>query len=71
MRQDEEIAALREENARLRAELAATRDTVARIQVRLAEVETRKTPSPAFVRPDRPVVAPVVIRPVIGCPLMP
>ncbi len=54
MTQDEEIAALRVENAPLRAELAATRDTLAQIQARLAEVETRKTPAPAFVRPDKP-----------------
>src|SRR5919204_2504152 len=40
---DEEVAALRAENARLRAELAAA-------QARIAELEKRKTPAPGFVK---------------------
>jgi cell division protein FtsB len=40
---DEEVAALRAENARLRAELAAA-------QARIADLEKRKTPAPGFVK---------------------
>jgi hypothetical protein len=40
---DEEVAALRAANARLRAELAAA-------QARIAELEKRKTPAPGFVQ---------------------
>jgi transposase len=40
---DEEVAALRAENALLRAELAAA-------QARIAELEKRKTPAPGFVK---------------------
>jgi hypothetical protein len=39
---EDEVAALRAENARLRAELAAA-------QERIAELEKRKTPAPGFV----------------------
>src|SRR2546421_8043270 len=40
---EDEVAALRAENALLRAELAAA-------QARIAELEQRKTPTPGFVR---------------------
>src|SRR5919204_2102912 len=40
---EDEVAALRTENARLRAELAAA-------QARIAELEKRKTPAPGFVK---------------------
>src|ERR671937_3210199 len=40
---EDEVAALRAENARLRAELAAA-------QARIAELEKRKTPAPGFVK---------------------
>jgi transposase len=40
---EEEVAALRAENARLRAELAAA-------QARIADLEKRKTPAPGFVK---------------------
>lgn len=55
MTQEEEVAALREENAQLRAEVAALRETLAQVQARLAEVAQRKTPPAPFVRPDTPV----------------
>jgi hypothetical protein len=40
---EDEVAALRAENALLRAELAAA-------QARIAELEKRKTPAPGFVK---------------------
>ena len=49
-----ENATLRAENERLRAELAQAPELIAQLQARLAELERRKTPPPPFVRPDTP-----------------
>jgi transposase len=61
MRLEEEVVALRAENAtlraeneRLRAELAQAPELIAQLQARIAELERRKTPPPPFVRPDTP-----------------
>jgi len=53
-----ENATLRAENERLRAELAQAPELIAQLQARLAELERRKTPPPPFVRPDTPPPAP-------------
>jgi transposase len=49
-----ENATLRAENERLRAELAQAPELIAQLQARIAELERRKTPPPPFVRPDTP-----------------
>src|SRR5947199_45371 len=58
---EEEVVALRAENAslraeieRLRAELAQAPELIAQLQARIAELERRKTPPPPFVRPATP-----------------
>ncbi len=57
MSDQEEIEALRAENAALRAENAALHETVRRLEERLAALEQTKTPPPAWVRPNRPPTA--------------
>jgi transposase len=47
-----ENATLRAENERLRAEVAQVPELIAQLQTRIAELERRKTPPPPFVRPD-------------------
>jgi transposase len=49
---------LEEEVVALRAEVAALRDALAQAQVRIAELERRKTPPPAFVRANIPTNRP-------------
>src|ERR687884_1206492 len=49
-----ENATLRAENERLRAEVAQAPELIAQLQARIAELERRKTPPPPFVRPDTP-----------------
>ena len=47
---EEDIVALRAENAVLRTELAAAAEAIARLQARITELEQRKTPTPGFVK---------------------
>ncbi len=61
MRLEEENAALRAENAALKGELSALREQVNRLttaldvaQARIAELEAKKTPPPAFVKANAP-----------------
>jgi hypothetical protein len=49
---------LEEEVMALRAELAVARETIAQLQARIAELEKRKAPPPAFVRPHTPTDQP-------------
>src|SRR5436305_10073978 len=50
MTRDEEVAALRAENALLRTELATAQALIAQLQARIGELEQRKTPVPGFVK---------------------
>ena len=50
MTRDEEVTALRAENALLRTELAAAQALIAQLQARITELEKRKTPAPGFVK---------------------
>src|SRR5207253_6018200 len=50
--------ALEEEVVALRAEVAALREALAQAQARIAELERRKTPPPAFVRANAPTDRP-------------
>jgi len=50
--------ALEEEVVALRAEVAALREALAQAQARIAELERRKTPPPAFVRANTPTERP-------------
>jgi transposase len=47
---EEEVVALRTENALLRTELVAAAEAIARLQARIAQLEQRKTPVPGFVK---------------------
>jgi len=53
---------LEDEVVALRAEVAALRDALAQAQERIAELERRKTPPPAFVRPNTPPKGPATPR---------
>jgi len=50
MTRDEEVAALRAENALLRRELAVAQALIAQLQARIADLEQRKAPTPGFVK---------------------
>jgi transposase len=53
---------LEEEVVALRAEVAALREALAQAQGRIAELERRKTPAPAFVRANAPTGRPATPR---------
>jgi transposase len=52
---EEDVVVLRAENGALRTENAALREQLGQLSERLEAVEKKKTPAPAFVRPNRVV----------------